>query len=437
MSKQGYRLPRMAWWLLIVSGFFHLSISLSNTFINIFVFKVDHSFAAIAWYNLLVFILLPFTFVLAAWIARHTSTAMAMRIGIGLNALFYAVTLIVGERAAKMPAVLGILMGLAAGFYWLAFDVLSVEYTDKGGHEPFFGIHGVITSVAGVIAPPVAGILISREDAFLGGLTGYHVVFGISFGLFIVATLFSFRLKSDRMLATRLGNGLRMLRKPAWRRLMAASSIYGLREGVFMFLIGLLVFLATGSEMRLGEFLLLQGGLSFLAFYLAGRLSAKFRSRLFTCGAIGMAVAATLFLFPIQASTIVIYGCITAATVPLFLIPMQGYVYDAMETVVQDGAPPTTHIIIREWFENVGRIIGIVLFLILCAHQSPKHLAKLSWLSFGLGLVQLAAWAVVIPTIRHMGGPRNDGAKKASREVKQEKAEKDSHTARKRLNPMS
>lgn len=142
MSKHGSHLPRMAWWLLVVSGLFHLSISLSNTFVNIFVFKVDHSFAAIAWYNLPIFLLLPFTFVLAAFVAQHTSTAMALRIGIGLHALFYAVTLVVGERAARMPFALGILMGLAAGFYWLAFDVLSVEYTDKGGHEPFLGRTG-------------------------------------------------------------------------------------------------------------------------------------------------------------------------------------------------------------------------------------------------------------------------------------------------------
>ncbi|GMA62269.1 hypothetical protein [Alicyclobacillus fastidiosus] len=259
MSKHGLHLPRMAWWLLVVSSFFHLSISLSNTFVNIFVFKVDHSFAAIAWYNLPIFVLLPFTFVFAAWIAQRTSTAMALRIGIGLHALFYAVTLFIGERAAHMPWALGVLMGLAAGFYWLAFDVLSVEFTDKGGHEPFFGTHGVLTSVANVIAPPIAGWLISREDVFLGGLSGYHIVFGISFALFIGATFFSFRLRSDPMSHLHLRRGLQALRKASWMRLMAASSIYGLREGVFMFLIGLLVYVATGSEMKLGVFLLLQG----------------------------------------------------------------------------------------------------------------------------------------------------------------------------------
>lgn len=431
MSKHGLHLPRMAWWLLVVSGFFHLSISLSNTFVNIFVFKVDHSFAAIAWYNLPIFVLLPFTFVLAAWIAQHTSTAMALRIGIALHALFYAVTLVIGERAARMPWALGVLMGLAAGFYWLAFDVLSVEYTDQDGHEPFFGTHGVLTSVANVIAPPIAGWLISREDVFLGGLSGYHIVFGISFVLFIGATFFSFRLHSDPMSHLHLRRGLQALRKASWMRLMAASSIYGLREGVFMFLIGLLVYVATGSEMKLGVFLLLQGGLSFLAFFLAGRLSAKYRSRLIGIGSIGMSIAAILFLFPIHARTIIMYGCLTAAALPFFMVPLQGYVYDGIDGRTDEDTPATTHIIVREWFENLGRIIGIILFLTICVHQTPNHLGKLRGLSFALGLVQLGSWAILIPTIR------KQRPKRPKRRDREELAEGERKTANKRLNPMS
>jgi YQGE family putative transporter len=431
MVRHGFHLPRPAWWLLVVSGFFHLSIGLSNTFVNIFVFKVDHSFSAIAWYNLLVFILLPFTFVLGAWMARRTSTALVLRLGIAMHALFYGITLMIGERAAHMPALLGVLMGFAAGFYWLAFDVLSVEYTDRGGHEPFFGIHGVLTSVTNVIAPPIAGLLISREDLFFGGLTGYHIVFGISFALFLVATLLSFRLHSEKMSKIRLGRGFGALRRKAWWKLMVASSIYGLREGVFMFLIGLLVFLATGSEMRLGEFLLLQGALSFVAFYLAGRWSNKFRSRLFTIGVIGMSVAAVLFLFPITTPTIVTYGCITAATLPFFSVPLQGFVYDTMEQIDIPELSTTTHIIVREWFENAGRVIGIVLFLAISANQSTTQAKGLSWLSFGLGLVQIAAWALLWQGTKHQGGG------KRRRRLPDEEDAQAQDRARKRLTPTS
>lgn len=432
MKKPGFHLPKLAWWLLIVSGFFHLSISLSNIFVNIFVFKVDHSFSAIAYYNLMVFVTLPITFVFASWLARRTSTAMVMRIGIGLHALFYMVTLFVGERAAHMPALLGILMGLGAGFYWLAFDVLSVEYTDSGGHEPFFGVHGLVTSVAGVVAPPIAGMLITREDVFFGGLTGYHIVFGISFALFLAATVFSFRLHSNKMERLQFRGGIAALKVSTWWRLMAASSIYGLREGVFMFLIGLLVFLATGSEMKLGEFLLLQGGLSFMSFYLAGKLSAKFRSRLFTFGAFGMGAAAILFLFPIGIWTVVIYGSLTAATLPFFLVPLQGFVYDTVETEVEQKAPPTTHIVVREWFENAGRVIGIVAFLLLCANGPKANLGKLSMVSFGLGLVQIGAWAILLP---RFGTFIRRGRR--VEHVQHDKSENDAGRAHKRLNPMS
>ncbi|TDY49533.1 YQGE family putative transporter [Alicyclobacillus sacchari] len=432
MHRQPFKLPTMAWWLLVVSGFFHLSIGLSNTFVNIFLFKVDHSFAAIAWYNLLVFISLPFTFVVAAWVARKTSTAMALRIGIILHAVFYAVTLMVGEQAAHMPELLGLLTGVAEGFYWLAFDVLSIEYTDKKGHEPFFGIFGVLTSVANVVAPPVAGLLISREDAFFGGLTGYHVVFGISFALFIAATLLSFRLHSQGLPDLRLFFGFRALRRRPWRKILIASSLYGIREGVFMFLIGLLVYVATGSEMKLGEFLLLQGALSFAAFFFAGRFSGRFRWRLLVAGAVGMACAACLFLLPIRPWTIILYGCVTSATLPFFLVPLQGYVYDVMDEIAGHEVPSTTHIVVREWFENAGRIAGTILFILICRHQSPQAVRGLSFLSFGLGLVQLATVALVWQVERRVFRRRTGTFAASFREDEQSES-----AAKRRVRPTS
>ncbi|WP_367306576.1 MFS transporter [Alicyclobacillus acidocaldarius] len=407
MHAKPFRLPALAWWLLIVGALFQLSISLSNTFVSIFLFKVDRSFSAIAWYHLLVFATLPVTFVLAAAVARRTSTALSLRIGIALYALFFAVALMVGEEAAHMPELLGVLTGLAEGFYWLAFDVLSVEYTDREGHEPFFGLFGVLTSVANVIAPPVAGALISREDAYFGGLTGYHVVFGISFALFVVATLVSLRLKSARLAELRLREGFRSLAQEPWRRVVLGSAAYGVREGVFMFLLGLLFYIVTGSEMKLGEFLLVQGALSFLAFYAAGRWSGRFRWRLFLVGALGILGASVAFLWPITTVTLIVYGVLAAAAFPLFLVPLQGYVFDAMHTLADDDVPSITHIVVREWLENAGRILGVLAYFVVGSFETARHVGGFGWLAFALGFMPLVAVGLIRPLESRIFGPRS------------------------------
>ncbi|SIS78591.1 MFS transporter [Alicyclobacillus vulcanalis] len=407
MHAKPFRLPAPAWWLLIVGSLFQLSISLSNTFVSIFLFKVDRSFLAIAWYHLFIFAMLPVTFVMAAAVARRTSTAMSLRLGIALYALFFAVALMVGEQAAHMPELLGVLTGLAEGFYWLAFDVLSVEYTDREGHEPFFGLFGVLTSIANVIAPPVAGALISREDAYFGGLTGYHVVFGISFALFVVATLVSLRLKSARLARLRLLDGFRSLRERPWRRVVLGSAAYGVREGVFMFLLGLLFYIVTGSEMKLGEFLLLQGALSFLAFYAAGRWSGRFRWRLLLLGAFGIVAASFAFLWPITTVNLVVYGVLSAAAFPLFLVPLQGYVFDAMHTLADDDVPSITHIVVREWVENAGRVLGVLAYFVIGSFETLRHVGGLGWLAFALGFMPLITVGFIRPVESRIFGPRS------------------------------
>lgn len=144
-----------------------------------------------------------------------------------------------------------------------------------------------------------------------------------------------------------------------------------------------------------------------------------------------MSVAAVLFLFPIHTPTIVIYGSLTAAALPFFMVPLQGYVYDGIDESVSDDTPATTFIIVREWFENLGRVIGVVLFLTLCVNESPNHLGKLQGLSFALGLVQLGAWAVLLPNIRKSRPQTSKGKRRARL------AEGERKTANKRLNPMS
>ena len=108
-----------------------------------------------------------------------------------LHALFYTVALVAGAFAASYPFILGLILGLAAGFYWYSFNFISLRVTGGETRDRFYGWNGAAVAVAGMIAPTVAGYLISIEDRF-GGLTGHHVVFSLSLVLFLVAVASAF-----------------------------------------------------------------------------------------------------------------------------------------------------------------------------------------------------------------------------------------------------
>jgi MFS transporter, YQGE family, putative transporter len=388
-------LKGQAWWLLVISGVFALSVALSNTFVNVYLWKVDKSYIAIGWYNLAVYGTMPLAFIVAGWIVHRMSGVWTLRIGILLHAGFYLVALTGGTTVARLPWMLGVVMGLAGGFYWFSFNLLCLRYTQAGSREKFYGLNGVMGAIAGMVAPPVSGFLISFEDR-LGGLSGYHVIFSLSLGLFVLATGLSFRLHANRLDGKlRLHSGLTALRNRSWRMLMIGCTIYGLREGVFLFLIGLLMYLATSSEMKLGEFMLLQSALSFVSFYLVSRwIKPTNRLKAMGTGAVLMGGAALLFLLPMEARHILWYGSIIALSIPLFLVPLQGYVFDGISQLSEANLGDTEHVIVREVFENAGRVIGICAFLLLVGvAPNPRFIA---YFAFGLGYVQLATFGFIM-----------------------------------------
>lgn len=412
-------------WLLIISTIFNLSIALSNTFVNVYLWKVDKTYGSIGVYNLLLYIVTALMFLVAGFLAGKIGAVWTLRIGILWHVVFYALTLVGGQAVANMPYLLGIVMGCAGGMYWFSFNTLSLGFTNDGKRDGFFGLNGVTGALAGMLAPPIAGFLISREDRLVGPITGYHVIFGLSLGLFVLATFLTTRIRTHaREPQLRMSIAFASLRHRWWRLLMVGCTAYGMREGVFLFLIGLLMYVSTNSEMRLGEFALMQSALSFVSFYVVGRIvRPKNRLKVLRAGAILMAGAALFFLLPIRPITIVLYGCVIALVLPLFLVSLQGFVFDGISAlsrasrsedgVAKEPDASNEQIVLREIFENLGRVIGILGFLILVKTRTGVEFVP--ELAVGLGFTQLLTWIFLQKSgIESVcaGGEQGDGQNK-------------------------
>lgn len=396
MAEDGIAPHRSARWLIVISGLFALSVSLSNTFLNVYLWKVDKSFISIGLYNLSVYLCIPIMFIAAGALAKRRNSVLTLRLGLVFHACFYALTLFGGQSVAQIPQLLGAVLGTAAGFYWCGFNELSLRYTDSASRDRFNGMNGVVGSVAGMLAPPVAGFLISFEDRF-GGLSGYHLIFGLSLAMFMLAGFTSLQLH-EKLGHGRLHwrNAVDAWKEKGWRYILMGCLVYGWREGLFMFLIGLLMYIATDSELELGEFLLLQSGLSFVSFFIVGRLvHPQNRIKFLGIGAIGMALCALIFLLPLRAVNLVWYGAAIATCLPLFIVPFQGIIFDAIGHLnkVRGEDARMEHIITRELFSNSGRVLGVLLFLAWV--QLDPTGQSIPKLAVGIGFVQLATWWLI------------------------------------------
>ncbi|MGP7816257.1 MFS transporter [Niallia sp. 01092] len=349
--------------LLLIGGLYSLSIALSNTFVNVFLWKQSGEFKDLGLYNMAIIIMQLVTFILAGRWAKKVDRVIVLRIGVIFLALFYLSVLLIGDNASSFLLLLGSLLGIGYGFYWLAFNVLTFEVTEPETRDFFNGFLGILTSVGGMIGPILAGYIIST----LSQSSGYMVVFGISLGLFSLAVVLSFFLKrrpaSGQFLFKRIVEERQ--NNPNWRFITNAHFFQGIREGTFAFVITVFVFIATGSEMALGKFGLINSAISFLAYYIVSRtIKNDKRNKAILTGGILLFLSMFIIIFDFSYTKLLIYAGVIAVAYPLILVPYTSLTFDVIGRGWNAGEMRIEYIVVRELFLNFGRFISVLIFLV-------------------------------------------------------------------------
>ncbi|MGM0828360.1 MAG: MFS transporter [Bacillota bacterium] len=370
--------------LLLIGGLYSLSIALSNTFVNIYLWKQSGEFIDLGIYNLTVVIFQPLTFILAGRWAKKVDRVIVLRFGVIFLALFYISVLSFGESAENYLVVLGALLGIGYGFYWLAFNVLTFEITEPETRDFFNGFLGTLTSAGGMIGPILAGFIISRFASY----KGYTIVFGLSLLLFAIAVLLSFFLKrrpaSGRYLFLRI---LEERKNNAnWRFITNAHFFQGLREGTFIFIISVFVFISTGSEFAIGTFGLINSGIAFVGYYIASRvIKKKFRKKAILLGGILLYLAIFLIVFDVTYTKLLLYAGMIAIAYPILLVPYISMTYDVIGTGWNAAEMRIEYIVVREIFLNLGRIVSVLAFIIAVTFFNHEESIPILLLMLGAG----------------------------------------------------
>ncbi|RED58090.1 MFS transporter [Cohnella lupini] len=357
------KLDRQTVLLLAVNVLFLTATALSATFLGVYIWKATNDFVVIGWFTLLTHLSAALTFWIAGNGVKEGNKMICLRIGIGVSALFYAIVLLLGKNAFHYIELLGVVQGIANGLFWIAFNVIYFELTNADNRDRFNGLIGVFGSLVGMVVPWCSGVLISS----IGGEKGYRLIFLISFVIFIAGMGLSFLVRNRRT------DGSydwfltpRVLRKPKtpWLPVFAALAGQGVRESVFGLMIGLLVYISTGSERRLGSFTLIVSAVAFIGFYAVGKwLKPVWRSKGMLIGTIVMTAVIVPFFTGVTYTTLLIFGIGASLFFPLFAIPMTSAVFDLIGSNEDSVRQRVEYVVMRELALNAGRIVGMVLFI--------------------------------------------------------------------------
>jgi len=356
-------IPKDLLLLLIISGVYFLGIALSNTFVNIFLWKHTNSFKDIAIYNLMIVIFQPLTFLVAGRWAKKIDRVIVLRMGVVFLALFFISILLFGSQAREYLPLFGAVLGIGYGFYWLAFNVLTFEITEPDTRDFFNGFQGVLSSLAGMIGPIFAGWLIASLTSYIG----YKIIFALSLFLFALAIVISWFLERrpaegqftfQRIIAERQNN-------PNWRGVLYAHFFQGFTEGTFAFVIPIWIFLTTKSEFALGKFGLVESGVMFISFYVVSRaIKRHFRKTSILIGGLFLYFSVFILLFKLHFTLFIVYGIIASAAFPLLSVPYMSITFDVIGRGWKAAEMRIEYIVVRELYYNGGRTVSILLFLL-------------------------------------------------------------------------
>lgn len=390
--------------LLCIGGLYALGIFLSNTFVNVYMWKNSQSYVVLGIFNLAIYVFQPIAFVMAGKLAKRFDRVKVLRTGIVFLSIFFLGVLVIGEKAPDYSFILGSVLGIGYGFYWLAYNVLTFEITEPENRDFFNGSHGVLESIAGMAGPLMAGVAISRLDSF----SGYTAIFVASFILFILAIVTSMFLKGRKAEGEFLIGKIVEERRhnSKWRAILNAHFLQGLREGIFLFIISIWVYLATNSELSLGLFNLTLSAVSLVVYFCAAKwIGPHMRKQAIWAG--GLLLYGSIFIIvnPFSAAHIYLYAVLIGVGYPLLRIPYISLTYDVIGQARRAGELRIEYIVVRELYVNIGRIVSIAVFIPAVYLLPPERVVPILLVTFGAGHL-LIYFAIRRIKVRMMPGGR-------------------------------
>jgi len=371
--------------LLAISALFTFAMGLSNIFVNVFFWKQTNEYIVIATYHLTQYIFTPVTFILAGALAKRKNGIWALRIGLLAYALFFMLILFWGGRGTYRIYLLGVIYGAATGFYWLAFNTLSFDFTHINNRDTWNGFNGCCAGIAAAVSPMISAYIISS----FSGIRGYNIVFALTLGAFVALTAVSLLLRC-RNYGYRLDYKKSFSRNcDEWRIIRLATALWGFRDVIIVFLVNILTIETTGSELSLGKLTLASSLISSASYVLVQKVIKPSRRRLaILLGVLGSSAAVLVLAARVAYGSLVFYIMMDAFFLPFFLIQLNSATFNVIDRNRENNMR-IEYMINKDIVLNGGRITSVLILIALLTLFRPPGVLR-GYLLF-LGLVPLAS----------------------------------------------
>jgi YQGE family putative transporter len=302
------------------------------------------------------------TFPLAGLLSKKTDAALTLKIGLACYSLFYLCILLLNINSGKYIYLLGILIGISLTFYALSVHILTYDLTNDKNRDLYYGVNGAVTSFAGILPPVLSGFIIISNNG--SGLKGYYIIFTITLTIFLLSAFISAFLKNKSDESDYLFKEVLFLKDRRWDVVLKSQALLGLRDGIYSFIINIIMFMILNSEMGFGKYTTFFSILGLICFFLLSRLvRTENRLKYLLIGSIMMLSAPLILVAFNNYFGIMLYGLINTAASPFWNIPLSSMMFETIGKSAPKESMRIEFIVVREIPLNLGRILSILVFI--------------------------------------------------------------------------
>ncbi len=348
-------------------GLFQFASNLSGMFISMFLLKSGSSVLVVGLYYLLAYFFEGTMVWMMGSIMGRVKATTVSRLGLVFFTASYIILLLFRDNAGMVFPLVAFLSALGSSFYWMPYHLYSVDYTNTQNRQLSMSLMGVVANMIILLTPPISGFIIFS----MAGMSGYITVFVVSVLTFLSAALVT-RSMPSHVHGSKENSVVKVLRAH-WRDVTFSSIwwshfFYGIRDGLFLYYLNLLIFTTTSNELIIGLNTTGRGILIMIVYTLIAKYNNDFLRK-------WASLFIGLFMIVLTLGTTLVYSAVTIILLSLIEAGLQIYNGNALQycsyTVAdylnkKDGQTYNAGVLgIRAMGLNYGRVAGMLLFILM------------------------------------------------------------------------
>lgn len=381
--------------LLVTNLLYALILPIIEIFVGAYIMRNTGSPSFVVIYQLCMYIGVVSTSVLNGALLKIFKVNLLYVFGIILSAISLMVMMFVQSLGIVELGIAGFVLGASTGFFWTNRYLLTLNSTNDGNRNYFFGVESFFFSLWGIVVPLIVGAFLATIDGkmifghTLNVNSGYQFITVVVFVIAIMASIVLSRGKFTNPVQKKF---IYFKFHSLWRKLLALAGLKGMVQGFLVTAPAILVMKLVGNEGSLGLIQGIGGGLTAILVYVLGRISKpQHRMYIFGFGLfvffIGTMVNGLLF----SALGVIIFVLCKVLFQPLHdlaYFPTMMKTIDAVSAIEKRNE--YAYIMSHEIGLFAGRAVGMVLFISLAYFISEDFALKYALIIVGaLQLISL------------------------------------------------